>query len=531
MDPDRVMKLLAMGLYVAVLLGIGVAASRRMRDMRDYFVGGKRMGFLAVAFSARATGESAWLLLGLTGFGAFFGVKGLWIVLGELIGVGAAWLVLSRRFKRLSDRYDSVTIPDYLESRFRDSGHWLRLIAAGSLMVFVPIYVSAQIHATGDAFEYFLGWDYYWGAIAGFLIVLVYVTGGGFVAVVWSDVFRGLMMVAGLVALPLVGIAAAGGAGPIVETLREAHPEHLSLTGGEGWNLLSIVGIVALVGIGLGFMGSPQVFVRFLALRSEREIGRGAAVALAWTLLADTGAVLIGIVGRALLEGRLGTNGESVLPMMVDAYLPAFVAGLYIAVVLAAIMSTIDSLLVVASSAAVRDYYQKTWHPEAPDASLVRMSRTLTLAMAGVALAIAMAVSFVPPSAEEIALAEAEGRDPSRPGIFWFVIFGWSGIAATFCPTIILSLFWRGMTGLGAKSAMVAGFASVPVFKFLMPLLPGTAGAVFAALEELAPAFLVSGVVGVVVSLADRRGRERLAGIDEELRAASGQDSPADAPT
>ena len=508
MDTGDALKLTAMALYVGVLLAIGAIASRRMRDMRDYFVGGKNMGFLSVAFSARATGESAWLLLGLTGFGAFYGLKGLWIVLGELIGVGVAWLVMSRRFKRLTDRYDSVTIPDYLESRFRDSGHWLRLIAAGALIVFVPIYVSAQIHATGDAFEYFLGWNYYVGALVGFLVVMIYVTSGGFVAVVWSDVFQGLMMVAGLVALPIVGIAAAGGVGPLTEALRVGYPDHLSFTAGQGYGLVSVVSIVALVGIGLGFMGSPQVFVRFLALRSEREIGKGAAVALVWTLLADTGAVLVGVVGRALLEGELGKSGESVLPMMVDAHLAPFLAGLYIAVVMAAIMSTIDSLLVVASSAAVRDLYQKIRHPEAPDASLVRLSRALTIGMAAAALAIAMAVSIV-----------SEGQ-----GVFWFVIFGWSGIAATFCPTIILSLFWAGLTGLGAKCAMVAGFVSVPIFKFLMPLLPGTAGDVFAALEELAPAFVVSGVVGIVVSVADRRGRDALDGVDEELRDAAARE-------
>ena len=507
METGSALKLLAVGMYVVVLLAIGALASRRMRDMRDYFVGGKRMGFFSVAFSARATGESAWLLLGLTGFGAFYGIKGMWIVIGEVACIGFAWLVMSRPFKRLTDRYDSVTVPDYLESRFRESGHWLRLIAAGTLMVFVPIYVSAQIHATSNAFESFLGWNYYAGALTGFLVVLIYVTSGGFVAVVWSDVFQGLMMVAGLVALPIVGVVVAHGAGPIIDTLRQTYPEHLSMTGGEGWTLHSILSIVALLAIGLGFMGSPQVFVRFLALRSEREIAKGAAVALVWTILAEVGAVLIGMIGRALLGGELGIKGEGVLPMLVDAHLPAFFVGVYIAVVLAAIMSTIDSLLVLASSAAVRDYYQKTWHPDAPDASLVRMSRGLTLVMAVLALAIALIVSVV----------------SGRQGIFWFVIFGWSGIAATFCPTIILSLFWRGMTGLGAKCAMVAGFASVPIFKFVMPQLPGMAGDAFGALEELAPAFVVSGLVGVVVSLLDRRGRERVADVGAELCEAAGR--------
>ena len=156
------------------------------------------MGYLTVAFSARATGESAWLLLGLTGFGAAYGVKGFWVVAGEVLGVALAWFAMSRRFKRLTDRYDSITIPDYLESRLRDPSHGLRLVAAGALLVFVPIYVSAQIHATGRAFDDFLGWNYYVGALVGFLVVLLYIVRGGFIAAVWSDVFQGTLMVLAL---------------------------------------------------------------------------------------------------------------------------------------------------------------------------------------------------------------------------------------------------------------------------------------------------------------------------------------------
>lgn len=477
--------------YFAVLLFLGWRASRRTRDMRDYFAGGKRMGFLSVAFSARATGESAWLLLGLTGFGAAFGLKGLWIVAGEMLGVGLAWLWMARRFKRLTDRYDSITIPDYLESRFRDSGHMIRLIAAGALLVFVPIYVSAQIHATGMAFNDFLGWNYFVGAAVGFGIVLLYIVGGGFIAVVWSDVFQGTLMLLGLIALPIVGLWVAGGLDPLVATLRTDYPGHLTLHGGAGWTALTIVSIVGLLGIGIGFMGSPQVFVRYLALRSETEITKGAAVALVWTLLADTGAVLTGVIGRAIIVGDLGTDSESVLPMMVEQFLPPLIAGVFIAVVLSAIMSTIDSLLVVASSAAVRDCYQKYLHPELSDEGLVRLARILTLVLALCAFLVAMAIAIF----------------TDREGIFWFVIFGWSGIAATFCPTIILSLFWSGFTARGAKLAMVTGFACVPLFKFGATRLP-VVGEYFTALDVLAPSFAVSILVGVIASLTDPKRSE-----------------------
>ncbi len=499
-----VWKLLAIAIYVGALLGIGIAASRRTRTMLDYFAGGKRIGFLGAAFSARSTGESAWLLLGLTGFGAATGLMGFWIVLGEVLGVAAGWLLLSRRFKRLTERYDSMTVPDYLESRFRDSGHGLRLLAAGSLLVFVPIYVSAQIHATGEAFSSFLGWNYYIGALFGFAIVLLYVTRGGFVAVVWSDVFQAVLMLAGLVALPAAALLSAGGIGPILETLRDNFSSHLSLTGGARWDLMTLAKVVGLMGIGLGFLGSPQVFVRLISLKGEREIGKATCVAIAWTILTDSGAVLVGVFGRALLSGGLGTEAQEVLPRLVESLLPSFLAGLYIAIVLAAIMSTIDSLLVVASSAAVRDCYQKILHPGLSNESLMSLSKGVTLLMSFIALTIAMLIAYY----------------TGRQGIFWYAIFGWSGIAATFCPTMILSLYWSRMTALGAKCAMAAGFLSILFFQFVAPGLQG-AGVYFDVLEEMAPSFLVSGLVGVLVSLLDSRGQERLIEVGPEIRSAA----------
>ncbi len=480
--------------YLLVLLYIGFAASRRMKDSRDFFAAGKSLSFWSVAFSARATGESAWLLIGLTGMGAMVGVHAFWIVLGELLGVMVAWLVMSRRFKRLTDRYDSITMPDYLESRFSDQTHRIRYVAAFALVIFVTLYVSAQIDATGTAFETFLGWDYYLGAGVGFAVVLVYCTFGGFLAVAWSDVFQGALMFIGLVTLPIVGFYLTGGIQPMLNTLGSIDPNLLNWSGESSWSLMAVCSAASFALIGLGFLGSPQIFVRFLALRDESEINKGATVAIVWTLLADSGAVLIGMIGRALFtrpgvdpESILGKSAEGVLPQLVDLALPALFVGLFIAIVLSAIMSTIDSLLVVASSALVRDVHQQIRHPDISDEALMPLSRKVTIVLAFVALAIALTVAVF-----------AEGRS-----VFWFVIFGWSGISATFCPTVILSLFWRQMTGAGALAAMVVGFVSVPVFKFLAPSLP-VVGVYFAKLSELPPAFVCSFLAGIAVSLATK---------------------------
>ncbi len=503
-----------MALYCAVLLFIGYLASKRMRDIRDYFAGGKKLGFINVAFSARATGESAWLLLGLTGTGFAFGVQGFWVVVGELLGVGGAWLLLARRFKRLSDKYDSITVPDYLESRLRDSGHWLRLIAAGALVVFVPIYAGSQVFATGKAFNAFLDWNYYLGATIGFLVVLFYITKGGFVAVVWSDVFQGSLMLVGLVLLPIAGLLEAGGVTNVVGTLKEIHPSHLSITAGQGWTPLTVATTIGFAAIGIGFLGSPQVFVRFISLKSEKEIGKGAAVAMVWTILADSGAVLVGVIGRALYtESQIGGDQDNILPFMSQNLMPAFLSGVFIAMVLSAIMSTIDSLLVVASSAAVRDYWQKTRNPDMPDERLVKLSQLVTLALAIVAFAIGMGILAY--NAEK--------------GVFWVIIFGWSGIAATFCPVVILSLFWSKLTSLGAKLGMVTGFLCVPFFKFAAPPMLKAIGwddgvAYLSALDVLLPAFIVAGTAAVVTSLLDKPGQTRLVGVREELDEAKRRD-------
>ncbi len=478
-------KLLGVFAYMAVLVVIGFVAARRMKDIRDYFAAGKNLSFWTVAFSARATGESAWLLLGLTGMGAAIGAKAFWVVLGEVLGVAGAWMLMARRFKGLTDKYDSITVPDYLESRFQDDTKVLRVVAAFALTVFVTIYVSAQIDATGKAFESFLGWDYATGIAVGFAVVVAYITTGGFLAVAWSDVFQGTLMFFGLVLLPIVALVSVGGWGVVSEQLHAIDPALLSATGGEGLTAVSIASILGLALIGLGFLGSPQIFVRFIALRDPSEIAKGTAVALTWTLFADCGAVLIGMVGRVALGGDVAAFGgaEAVLPSLVEHVFPALIVGLYIAIVLSAIMSTVDSLLVVASSAAIRDVYQKVRNPDIEDDKLVGLSREATLGLSVAALAVAL-TAFI--------------ASPDRT-IFWFVIFGWSGIAATFCPTIILSLYWPRMTRNGALWAMISGFVGVPLFKFGAPNLPGV-GEVFGALGELPPAFALSFVVAILVS-------------------------------
>lgn len=448
------------------------------------------MGYWAVAFSARATGESSWLLLGLTGMGAMVGFQAFWVVVGEVLGVAFAWYYMAKPFKQLSDKYDSITIPDYLVSHFKPKTNLLRIISATTLSVFVIIYVSAQIDATGAAFESFLGWNYYTGSLVGFSIVVVYIFSGGFIAVVWSDVFQGLIMLLGLVLLPVAAIFTIDDIGGIISGLGKIDPALLSIWGEGGITFYNIMTIGGLFFIGLGFLGSPQVFVRFMSIRDEKEIDKGKWIAIGFTVITDSAAVIIGIIGRYVftehgqeVSAVLGNGAQNVLPMLVDNIFATVIIGVFIAAVLSAIMSTVDSLLVVASSAVTHDFYQKIFRPDLLHKNLVRTSRFVTLGIALLAFALAMIVSVTTPDRT----------------IFWFVIFGWSGIAATFCPVIILSLFYSGYTEKGAIASMITGFLGIPTFKFLMPLIPNV-GIYFTQLAELFPSFLLALIVGILVS-------------------------------
>jgi len=454
------------------------------------------MGFWAVAFSARATGESGWLLIGLTGMGAISGLSTYWVVVGEVLGVAISWWYMAKRFKRKSDEYQAITIPDYLESHFKSKTKTLRILASTILSVFVVIYVSSQIDVTGKAFESMMGINYYTGAIIGFCIVLTYIFIGGFVAAVWSDLFQGLLMFFGLLLLPIVVYFSMDGSTGIVEALYQIDPALTNIWGTSADPWMNIATMLGFAMIGLGFLGSPQVYVRFMSIKDEMEIDKGKWVAVIFTLLTDAAAVTIGILARVLFteSGQdptsvLGNAGEDVLSIMTENFLPYVLVAIYVAVVLSAIMSTIDSLLVIASSAITRDFYQKVFNPTIPDKDLTKMSRVVTLVMAILALGIALLIAM---------------NSPDRT-VFWMVIFGWSGIAASFCPVIILSLFWKAYSEAGAMASMIAGFLCVPFFKFVVANMEGI-GPYFEKLDVLAPSFLISMIFGWIFTKLYPRG-------------------------
>ena len=297
-------------------------------------------------------------------------------------------------------------------------------------------------------------------------------------------------MFAGLILLPIVAYISLSSDASIIDGLYSIDPALLDIWGPGGLNWINFVTVAGLISIGIGFMGSPQVYVRFIAIKSEAEVEKGKWVAIFYTLLTDTAAVMIGIMGRYMLtkagqdpEAVLGNAGENVLAMLLNQVMPMVIIGVYIAAVLSAVMSTVDSLLVVASSAVTRDFYQQILHPDIDEEWLMSLSKKVTLGLALLALGVALTVSVL---------------SPDRT-VFWFVIFGWSGIAATFCPVIILSLFWPDYTEKGAIASMVTGFLCVPIFKFIVPAIDGI-GIYFDKLDVMLPSVLLAMSAGYIVS-------------------------------
>lgn len=457
--------------YLLVLLAIGAWASRASKTVAGFYLAGKKLPSWVIAFSSNATGESAWLLLGLTGMGYLVGIHALWIVMGEVLGVALGWAVVAVPFKEFTDRYDSITVPDYLESRFRDSAHVIRLVSFVIIFTMVTAYIAAQLTASGKAFGSFLGTSYAGGVLIGMAVILYYTTVGGFKAVAYCDLFHGVLMFCALLVLPVVGLFSGGGWSSVMSDLHAADPNLLLPMGRYGVSVRGMASAASFVGIGLAFLGAPQLLTRFMAARDREEIVSASVIAVVCIIVFDCGAVLSGMAGRVLFPGL--TDPETILPTMSTALFPAVFAGIFLVVVLAAIMSTVDSLLILASSAVVRDVIQKVLQPRVSDRRLAACGKLVTVVIGAIALALALG---------EVRM------------VFWFVLFAWSGLASAFAPVVLCSLFWKRTTRAGAIAGMLAGFLTALLWVVFFK-------ARFSDLYEMLPGFAAGFLATITVSL------------------------------
>ena len=461
--------------YLLILIGVASWSSKESTSLRGYFIADKKLPPWVVAFSTNATGESGWLLLGLTGMGYAVGAHAFWVVLGEVLGISLAWILISRRLKRYADQADAITLPDVLAAKFNDKNHILRRISVLIILVMVMIYVAAQMVATGKAFDGFTDLNYAWGVAVGATIIIAYTLVGGFKAVAWTDLIQGVLMLLGLIILPVVSINAGGGWEAISNKLMAQDPGLLSPWGPEGKSTLAMIGIVSFVAIGIPFMGVPQLMVRFMSARSEKSLVPAMSISVLVIFLFDIGAVLTGMAGRALFPGL--EDPEAILPLMSNAMLPEWMAGVMMVVVLAAIMSTVDSLLILASSTVVRDYMQKIRGSALSDKALANRGKLLTLVIGVIGIGFALQQS---------------------PMIFWLVVFAWNGLGAAFGPPLLCGLWYPKTNLKGAVAGMLGGFITTVAWVLLLK-------SHFYNLSEIIPGFLVGLLLTIIVSHTSSR--------------------------
>ena len=456
--------------YLVVLLALTLWSLRDSDTVEGYYIAGKRLPYWVVAFSTNATGESGWLILGLTGMGYAVGVHALWVCVGEVVGVSLTWLLVASRLKRATDEYKSITLPDYFESRFADTSHVLRWISVAVIVVMVTTYIAAQLVATGKAFSEFLSMSYAWGVVLGAVITLTYTAFGGFKAVAYTDVFQGVLMLAGLLMLPAVAITHAGGPGAVMHGLHGIDPALTSWLGAHGMTPAGFIAVASFLAIGLPFLGVPQLLVRFISIRDQKEIRVAAGMSVACLVCFSFGAVLTGMAGRVLFPDL--SDPELIMPTLSHELFPPILTGLLVVVLIAAIMSTVDSLFILASSAVTRDIVQRIYRPDMADAAVARLGKIVTAVLGVGGMLIALSQNRM---------------------IFWFVLFSWSGLGATFAPAILCSLYWKGTTRNGVAAGMVSAFVTTVVW--VLFLKEATLG-----LYEMIPGFIVGMLVTIAVS-------------------------------
>ncbi len=503
---DKIQILIAMIAYMTVVIVIGaVYAKRANKNSEAYFLGGRSLGPWVTAMSAEASDMSGWLLMGLPGVAYWFGLAdAFWTALGLAVGTYVNWLIVSKRLRRYSIRANnSITLPEFFSNRFREKKKTIMLITAAFILIFFTVYASSCFVTCGKLFSTLFGTSYHSMLILGAAFVLLYTVLGGFLAESVSDFMQAIVMIIALTTVVILGVINAGGFGAIIDNAKEI-PGFLEFFGlaqpkvdeagkqlfdgvkplfeneAAPYGLLTVFSMMAW---GLGYFGMPQVLLRFMAIRKESELKRSRRIAMVWVLISLAVAVFIGIVGRQIsvadLEGSeaLATKGgaENIFIILAENFLPPMVAGLVMAGILAATISSSDSYLLIAASALSKNIFQGIVKKDATDKQVMTVSRITLLVLTLIGILIALDKDSV---------------------IFSIVAFAWAGFGATFGPLMLFSLFWKRVNKAGAIAGMISGAGMV----FLWKLVISKAGGAF-AIYELLPAFIFSSIVIVVVSL------------------------------
>ena len=511
---DTLQIVVAMAIYMISVIVIGIMFAKKANaNSENYFLGGRSLGPWVTAMSAEASDMSGWLLMGLPGVAYWCGLAdAVWTAIGLAIGTYFNWLIVSKRLRRYSIRANNaITLPEFFSNRFREKKKVIMIIAALFILIFFAVYASSCFVTVGKLFSTLFNQKYEYMMILGAAFVLIYTIVGGFLAESASDFMQAIVMIVALSVIVIIGIVSAGGISAVIENAQSI-PGFLDFFGlanptVDADGVQQVVGGVAQFGEakkytalsvascmawGLGYFGMPQVLLRFMAIRREKELKMSRRIAMIWVVISLAVAVFIGIMGRQIFPTDLLTasNAENIFILMSTSFLPPIIAGFVMAGILAATISSSDSYLLIAASSVAKNIYQGVAKKNATDKQVMWVTRITLAVITIVAIFIALDKDSV---------------------IFKIVSFAWAGFGATFGPLMLFSLFWKRTTRWGAIAGMVSGAGMV----FLWKLVISKVGGVF-AIYELLPAFIFSCIVIVVVSILTKKPSEE---IEEDFEA------------
>ena len=435
-------------LYLAFLIGVGYKTMAFNKSQEDYLLAGRKLGPWVTAFSERASGESAWLLLALPGAAISVGLGEAWTVIGITLGIIASWYLIAERLRKETEKYDALTIPEYLHRKYQDNSNVIRLFSAVIIAFFFTFYVSAQLHASGKVINSLFGLSPVNGIIIGAAVIISYTLMGGFFAVAWTDLLQGILMIGTLVILPIAGfLELQGSEYTLSDDLLQIGESNASFTMGRG-GLAAVSVILGGLSWGLGYLGQPHLVIRYMAIRNPIDVKKARTIAILWALPGITGAFLIGLVALNYYGPEYFNyfDVEQAMPLLALELLPPVFAGLLISGAVAAMMSTADSQLLVSTSAITEDFIHQYLGINISNKALVRLSR-FTIVILGL---FAFGIAY---------LSELQQRN-----IFGVVSYAWSGLGSAFGPALLLSLWWSDTTRKGIIAGLLTGFLTTIIW-------------------------------------------------------------------
>ena len=492
MNSTLIWILVAFVAYMVVMLLIGASYMKTGKSTEEYFLGGRKLGGWVVALSAQASDMSGWLLMGLPGSVYALGTGQMWIAVGLFLGTVANWLIISGRLRRYTIvANNSLTLPMYFENRFHDKKRILLGVSSVAIVIFFLVYTASAFASGGKLFSTVFGCSYHVSLTIGAVIILAYTFMGGFMAVCTTDFIQGMLMLIALVTVPVVAFALMGGnVGASLEQTGVTAANFLNVMK-NGDNNFSAVEIISQLAWGLGYCGMPHILVRFMAVKNQKELNKSKGIAIVWVAISLAFAVVIGVLGRAYLYPTvLGADGGTTEVVFIEMIKQVFtidirlpiVAGLFLCGILAAIMSTADSQLLVTASSVSEDIYKGIVNQKASQDNVMKVSKITVVAVAVLAYIIAW--------------------DPNS-SIMGLVSNAWAGLGAAFGPTVLMSLFWKRCNLEGAVAGIASGALTVIVWDYI-PLVGGATLGTVTGLYSLAIGFLISIVLIVIVSLCTK---------------------------